>query len=546
MSYDFSKLSRVPITNSVTDETFSLVVNQDEVERTQHGNVINNIKDYTSDYNDYVNSHPDTTPIDYIRTLYPITTDTNTPPRHGYITDELHFYYEFEVFFNAHFTWYKIIEVDAEKQEVTEYLYDPSNLVEKIQKKYSLNTSENGTHFITPVKFEDVTILNDLNVGRNLYVEGNSILKNIEAETIKIKSSQDNEIVSDGTNITIKNTVNGKQVVIGEDNSGNVFFSDGENDSEIKLTNVALPEEPLDAANKQYVDEQDELLKEYVDEQDRHIKDYVDTQDNSIRDELISRINSFLSSASANGEMCTIAKVMFEYDEDTGDFICHDNGEGIGTTVLNPSTTELSYTFNPSGGPLKIDFLTAYYNLYTDPVDIYYDFSTLTYGPSSVDEYEISATINVAAGPASGIRKVWFVYLKATSELNIQELVDLRLPFDYSESINNYSTSENYTTGDYCYYPDSTTGRLYICITDTSGEWSEESWLPVYARDSIDKAFNNRVKRSGDSMTGELSMGNNRIMDLGIPVNKKDAVTKEYVDDISFTLDENDLLCISI
>lgn len=48
--------------------------------------------------------------------------------------------------------------------------------------------------------------------------------------------------------------------------------------------------------------------------------------------------------------------------------------------------------------------------------------------------------------------------------------------------------------------------------------------------EKITEADNTYVAKTGDSMTGALSMGNNKITNLGTPTADSDAVTKEYVD----------------
>lgn len=48
--------------------------------------------------------------------------------------------------------------------------------------------------------------------------------------------------------------------------------------------------------------------------------------------------------------------------------------------------------------------------------------------------------------------------------------------------------------------------------------------------EKIAEADNTYVAKTGDSMSGVLSMGNNKITNLGTPTADSDAVTKEYVD----------------
>lgn len=48
--------------------------------------------------------------------------------------------------------------------------------------------------------------------------------------------------------------------------------------------------------------------------------------------------------------------------------------------------------------------------------------------------------------------------------------------------------------------------------------------------EKITEADNTYVAKTGDSMTGALSMGNNKITDVASPTSAKDVATKEYVD----------------
>ena len=49
---------------------------------------------------------------------------------------------------------------------------------------------------------------------------------------------------------------------------------------------------------------------------------------------------------------------------------------------------------------------------------------------------------------------------------------------------------------------------------------------------TLSKHLHGKVSKIGDSMSGELNMGNNKITDLSDPVSDKDAANKKYVDEL--------------
>lgn len=94
-------------------------------------------------------------------------------------------------------------------------------------------------------------------------------------------------------------------------------------------------------------------------------------------------------------------------------------------------------------------------------------------------------------------------------------------------------------------YNDGTTGELsdLAAITASRAVASNANGLPVAATttaaeldyvsgvtSSIQTQIDNKVSKAGDSMTGALDMGDNKITSLGAPTLDDDAATKEYVD----------------
>lgn len=68
-----------------------------------------------------------------------------------------------------------------------------------------------------------------------------------------------------------------------------------------------------------------------------------------------------------------------------------------------------------------------------------------------------------------------------------------------------YSSSRTYAVGDYCIYGNT----LYKCTTaiTTAENWNSAHWTAVSVADEI----NARVKKAGDTMTGDLAMNNSII-----------------------------------
>jgi hypothetical protein len=125
MSFDFSKLSRVPINDDITDNTYTIVANADDIQKASLKVAVNSRDNYTSDCEAYIESNPTKTPIDYIRTLSPLQPNTQNPNgyiRSGYIIFH-DVYYLFEVYGGADHSYYDIIATDFSTDDVERYLF---------------------------------------------------------------------------------------------------------------------------------------------------------------------------------------------------------------------------------------------------------------------------------------------------------------------------------------------------------------------------------------------------------------------------------------
>lgn len=542
MSYDFSKLSRVPINDSVTDNTFTLVVNNDEVEKTPYGNVVSNIKDYTEDYNSYSLTHPGSSPIDFIRSLTPIRIDTQTVPRQGYLT-YMYFYYTFEVFCSTNSTWYKITEVNSNQSKLTEYLYSPTRLIEQVQKKYAGANPESGTYFITPIGFEDVRIFNcsgDADISGDLYVNGISYLKEIEADSIKLKGTN-KEINIDASSISLHDETLNNDITIEEDGNGKLSIDenvivDGTIEAQAVKGNVVAPNVHIGTNSTPYIDINSTTIDFTGSNSGVQIKH--DGNGNLVvaegtSDTKITGLASPTNSSDAVNKQYVDTNVAQLNGRINNLIVGGDNTKGEEIAVLfidgvipsgGVATTSISLT-----GQLTklISFAWAWS---TNGEDIEWKCDNMICEDSSGSGTSFTLTVNCGDGP-----EVWFrvVYSKKAN-LIVPELVDLRQPFDYTGTWppNAYSTSSSYTKGDYVTYDD----EIYVCVapsgTTVTGTWNSSYWEVVTARLNIQDGLDKRIKTDGTSIiTGDLNMNNShKIVSLAAPTNDTDAATKKYVD----------------
>ena len=72
-------------------------------------------------------------------------------------------------------------------------------------------------------------------------------------------------------------------------------------------------------------------------------------------------------------------------------------------------------------------------------------------------------------------------------------------------------------------------------------------WFLSAIRQSVDnskfitltKAIQTKVDTAGDTMTGNLDMNNNRLINIGNPVDNQDSVTKDYLDTITKSINRS-------
>ena len=57
----------------------------------------------------------------------------------------------------------------------------------------------------------------------------------------------------------------------------------------------------------------------------------------------------------------------------------------------------------------------------------------------------------------------------------------------------------------------------------------------LYVVQELGNQLSNKVNKSGDTMTGQLAMSGNRIINVGNPVNLQDVATKNWTSNLAFT-----------
>ena len=147
MSFDFSKLSRVPINDVITDNTYTIVANADDIQKASLKAAVHSRDNYTSECETYLASNPTKTPIDYIRTLSPLQPSTDNPNeymRSGYIIFH-DVYYIFDVYGDANNSYYDIVTTDFDTNDVERYLFGSVSSTPPI---VQYNYSDIEKHFV--------------------------------------------------------------------------------------------------------------------------------------------------------------------------------------------------------------------------------------------------------------------------------------------------------------------------------------------------------------------------------------------------------------
>ena len=353
-------------------------------------------------------------------------------------------------------------------------------------------------------------------IDSNLHVDGQIDSDN----SVVVHGTNTNTVSIDGNKISLYNNNTGISL---SHNNDECLTVGGTNNNPIEIKNVSDPTLNNSVANK----------------------NYVDTKDNDLRNDYIGRINSVINRTQSSS-VCCIKRPYFYYDTDpqVEDYMFVGDSNIVPTIISTQIDTIVSIAITGQGIANKVEFLCAYYTLSNDE-DVRYYNADVIYNKSNLNEYFIRVTIpNADIQDNPYVSNIYIVYLQSTTDINLPELVALRNPYDSNQVISNYSTSTQYTEGNYCYYPNSTNGSLYICTASTSGTWDSTKWVAVMARDSINKALQDRLRVDGSlAMTGSLNMGgSNKIINVANPTSGTDVANKNYVDSKGFSLDANGIL----
>ena len=468
MNFEFFKLANVEENSVVTEDTYSLVVNGDDVQKTKNSLIRSKFyKDFTDDYIDWKNQQQSTSRKDiesYVKSL----SSLDGTPYKGYIETS-----------EDGTALFEVIGTNSDSKQHLEVFYETvvsgevtKNL--KVCDFYNSMTISSNTYSIVnnQLRHSDgsygVTVNNisnrgDMENAGNVYIDSNlHVDGQIDSDnSVVVHGTNTNTVSIDGNKISLYNNNTGISL---SHNNDECLTVGGTNNNPIEIKNVSDPTLNNSVANK----------------------NYVDTKDNDLRNDYIGRINSVINRTQSSS-VCCIKRPYFYYDTDpqVEDYMFVGDSNIVPTIISTQIDTIVSIAITGQGIANKVEFLCAYYTLSNDE-DVRYYNADVIYNKSNLNEYFIRVTIpNADIQDNPYVSNIYIVYLQSTTDINLPELVALRNPYDSNQVISNYSTSTQYTEGNYCYYPNSTNGSLYICTASTSGTWDSTKWVAVMARDSI-------------------------------------------------------------
>lgn len=503
MNFEFFRLANVEENSVVTEDTFSLVVNGDDVQKTK-STLLNSkfYKDFTDEYEEWASQQQSTQRKDietFVKTLVAI----DGVPYVGYIDSLTEGTAMFEVFGN---------NTDSKQHLEVFYKSTVSGQVVKNLKVcnfYNSITISSDTYSIINGQLRhsdgshDIIVNNISNRGDmenigNAYIDGN-----VHADGY---ISSDSSIITHGTN-TNAISIDGNKIDLYNNNTGislshnndECLTVSGSGGDSIEIKNVSNPTLNKSAANKYYVDNKVTQLNGRI---DNLIIGGDSTEGEEIVVDIINNVQIYENTARSlialSGENTKLITVVWS---------CHSTGSNA-----NVWHTENVEYVNATGDGI-------HYNL------VAYNLNDFYVGSSYA---------------------MFMVIYSRKANLIVPELVDLRQPFYYTGTwppAEYDPTSQGYVYGEYVTYND----VIYMCIDEqglVSGQWDPDYWTPVTARLNIQNALDDTLRADGSiPMTGNLNLnGTNKIINLATPTSGTDAANKNYVDSKGFSLDANGIL----
>lgn len=502
MNFEFFKLANVDENSVVTENTYSLVVNGDDVQKTKNNLIRSKFyKDFTDKYEEWASQQQATQRKDietFVKTL--ITTDGI--PYKGYIESTV-----------GGTALFEVAGDNANSRQHLEVFYESivsgevvKNL--KVCDFYNSTTISSNTYFIIngQIRHSDESNLLSVNnivnrgdlentgsvyVDDNLHVDGH-----IDSDSsVDVHGTSTNTVSINGNKISLYNNNTGINLLHNNDECLTVEDSGGD---PIEIKNVANPTLNKSVANKIYVDNKIAQLNGRID-------NLTIGGDNAEAEEIVTFMtepvqisSSYTADTSVTLSGTNIKLISFEWAFNT-------------TTAVVWRTDNLSMT-NVNGNGTSISLHV-------------YD----------INNYHVQSSLIIFK----------IVYSRKAT-LNIPELTDLRAPFSPGQIIEEYNKRQSYLEGEKVIYD----GHYYICVRDADrlvdvpGQSSAWELLTVSARTNIQNALAGTLKADGSvAMTGNLNLnGIYRIRNLATPISKTDAATRSYVDNKKFTLDENGIL----
>lgn len=453
MNFEFFKLANVDENSVVTENTYSLVVNGDDVQKTKNNLIKSKFyKNFTEDYIEW-RDQQQTTQRKNIKKFVKTLISSDSTPYKGYIETPEDGTALFEVIgtlsdSKQHLEVFYETTVDGQLSKCID-VYDFYNSETVSSNTYMIVGNEIH-HLDNSDYFKSKNIINSgtlENIG-NSKLNGNlEVDNNVEIDgTLKVNNSSNNSFIEiNGHNINLhsQNT----EIYLEHSDDENLTLS-GSNNSSVEIRGISNPTVGTAAANKNYVDNKIEQLNGRID-------NLTIGGDNAEAEEIVTFITEPVQISSS-------------YTADTSVTLSETNIKLISFEwAFNTSTTVAWRTDNLSMTSVNGDETSISLNVY------------------DINNYYIQSNFIIFK----------IVYSRKAT-LNIPELTDLRTPFSPGQVIKEYDSRQSYLEGEKVIY----NGHYYICVQDARPlldiPGQSQAWeiLTVSARANIQNALAGTLK----------------------------------------------------